>query len=338
MEEVNRVIKLSPTTLDARAADIRKAVEADGWALLEPWADDVNTLRKVGSLFGTIQSHIRADEQGVVGVGGPQRSAEWQAYRSEYHGLGTGDVAPHTDGTFVDGVVGAGAGLRRVAPPRFVILQVVRHADEGGANVVVDAQQVLTDLLHKEPQMAQVLMTPGSVTFCRDDQLALDRAVYAFAGQGHFKVRFRGDSKSFAPQWAQSALERLHKEWHHSCAFRATVDVGEGQVLVVDNTRVLHGREPFSNEDDGATAGRKLRRLWILDGDLSPRLENIEGQPSQSRALKTYEPYASVPNEVAVESPIDMDTGIRLDAGTMEIAAGLMRDTFEAQFRQGAPS
>lgn len=330
---MNNAIQIAEAAAANAAPLIRKAIEADGFAVLEPWDSEVDTLRWIGSLFGSIQSHIRADEQGVVGVGGPQSpNAEWQQYRSEYHGLGTGSVAPHSDGTFVDGIVADGAGVRRVAPPRYVILQVVRHADTGGANIVVDGQRVLDSLLLHEPELAATLCRPGCITFCRDDQIALDQAVFAMAQPGHMKIRFRGDSKAYSPDWARGAVETVRR-WFESDDFATRVVAGEGQVLVLDNTRVLHGREAFANEDDGRDSGRKLRRIWIRDDLASPHLGNLAADQPTSRALHTYDPYAAVANDVGEAEPLAIQTGIRLDPIAMDIVSRPMFDAAPANPR-----
>lgn len=321
--EMEPVIRIDESDLVAKGGEIKKAIEAQGFALLEPWDREPDTLRRVGSLFGDIQSHIRADERGVVGVGGPQRAAEWQQFRAEYHGLGTKDVAPHSDGTFVDGLVVHGDQMLRVGPPRYVILHVVRHADDGGASVIVDGQRVLATLLRRAPELAATLMTPGCITFCRDDQLALGQCVFRRVAPDHVKIRFRGDSKAYAPAWALPAVRRLIDEYHLAPEFRTRVDVGEGQILVVDNTRVLHGREQFTNEESGAGDGRKLHRVWIFDDD-DDRLCNVESEVPTSRALDVYRPYGPVRNELAVDSPIDIQTGIRLDAQSMALLDGAM--------------
>lgn len=298
---------------------VRKSIEADGYAVLQAPDGEPDTLRRIGAVFGTIQSHIRADERGVVGVGGPQRTdAEWHPYRSEYHGLGTGEVAPHSDGTFVDGAVVEGTAVRRVGPPRFVLLHLVRHADEGGANVLVDGQRVFDQLLVDAPDLLRTLLTPGSITFCRDDQLALDKSVFHRVADRHVKLRFRGDSKAFSPSWAVDAVRRLQDEYHFADEFRSRLDVREGQVLVIDNTRMLHGRDPFSNEDSGAGSGRKLHRIWILDdhADGDDVLLNLHEDVATSRALAVYAPYGPVANEFATEAPVEIDTGIRLTDAT----------------------
>lgn len=326
----HQVISFTKDSLSSKLGEIAESVEANGFVVLEPWDSSKETLKIVGSIFGKIQSHIRASEEGIVGVGGEQpKDAEWQQYRAEYHGLGTGQFAPHTDGTFVDGLIVEGITLRRIGPPLYVILQVVQHADRGGASIVVDCQKVLKHLLVNEPKMAATLMTRGCITFCRDDQLAMDHAVFELVGYGHFKVRYRGDSKAYAPTWALPAVQRLQTDYHLSPEFRSRIDLKEGQILVADNTRVLHGREPFSNEDMGSGVGRKLRRIWILD-ESTPNIVNLNEEVATSRALDPFKPYGPVKNDLSLDKRPKIDTGIRLDPESMAIAEKLLKEASES--------
>jgi alpha-ketoglutarate-dependent taurine dioxygenase len=305
----------------SKLSDIKDAIEANGYVILEPWDSTPETLRTVGSIFGRIQSHIRANEYGVVGET-QQGDPEWKKFKSEYHGLGTGEFAPHTDGTFVDGALIDGSSLIRVGPPAYILLQIVRNAGEGGASIIVDGQRVMRDILMNEEDMARVLMRPGAITYCRDDQLALDLPVYAAVGDGHYDLRFRSDSKAYTPSWSQAAVERLHSEYHMSPSYRERILLNEGQILVCDNTRVLHGREPFSEEDTGAGSGRKLRRLWIMN-EHTPVLHNLEGEKPTSRALDPYKPYAPVANDLALTDVPKFSHGIHLDEEARAIARRL---------------
>lgn len=319
------VIKLSKCSLTSNLDDIREAVEANGFCVLEPWDASPDTFRTIGSIFGKIQSHIRADEEGIVGVGGEQPQGEWKEYISEYKGLGMAQFEPHTDGTFVDGFITRGNRLKKARPPLYVILQVVRSARSGGANIIVDTQKILKHLLMNEPDMAATLMKSGCLTVIRDDQMAMDFPVFELIGYGHFRVRYRGDAKAFAPDWSLPSLRLLQTKYHLSHDFRTRVSLKENQILVADNTRVLHGREPFTNKNNGAGEGRKLRRIWILDEN-TPDIVSMTEEVPTSRVLDAFKPYGPVPNEMALKGVPKIATGIRLDCDAMKIAAMLIRN------------
>ena len=326
-----QVISFTQESLPSKLEAIKQAVEENGYVILQPWDSSADTLRIVGSIFGRLQSHIRANEQGVVGET-QQGDPEWKKFKAEYHGLGTGEFAPHTDGTFVDGVLVDGPTLTRVGPPGYVILQIVRNAGEGGASIIVDGQRVLHDILMTNAQMAAILMSHGAITYCRDDQLALDLPVFAQVGPSQYTIRFRSDSKAYSPAWSLPAVQALHWNYHMAPQYRERMLLEEGQILVCDNTRVLHGREPFSEEDTGAGAGRKLRRLWIMD-EHSETLHNLEEEVPTSRALDPYKPYGVVPNDVALQNVPEIRTGIWLDDVANSVAQQIIRDLAEQRLQ-----
>jgi hypothetical protein len=225
-----------------------------------------------------------------------------------------------------------GPCLTRVGPPAYVILQIVRNAGEGGASIIVDGQRVLRDILMSNPAMATTLMSPGAITYCRDDQLSLDRPVFAQIGPNHYTIRFRSDSKAYSPEWALPAVQALHWKYHMAPEYRERMLLEEGQILVCDNTRVLHGREPFSEEDTGTGAGRKLRRLWIMD-EHHETLHNLEEEVPTSRALDPYKPYGPVPNDVALQNVPKIRTGIWLDGTANTVAQQIARDLTEQRLQ-----
>jgi hypothetical protein len=182
------------------------------------------------------------------------------------------------------------------------------------------------------PEMAATLMSPGAITYCRDDQLALDRPVFEQIGPNQFTIRFRSDSKAYSPSWALPAVQALHWKYHMSPEYRERMLLHEGQILVCDNTRVLHGREPFSEEDNGTGAGRKLRRLWIMD-EHSATLHNLEEEIPTSRALDPYKPYGVVPNDVALQDVPKIRTGIWLDEVASNVAHQIVRGLTEQRLQ-----
>ncbi len=92
-----------------------------------------------------------------------------------------------------------------------------------------------------------------------------------------------GDGELFCSPWlraapgetsAQSALDALRDRLSEAAAaHRVDVRLGEGDVLVVDNHRVLHGRGPLATDSP-----RHLHRVWIQSRVVTarPALRRIE--------------------------------------------------------------
>jgi alpha-ketoglutarate-dependent taurine dioxygenase len=320
-----------PADLKAVAGDIEDTLEAHGACVVEPWSDDYTTFKLVASLFGDIQFHIRSNEEGIVGEGASQNES-WKTHAEEYYGgISDEEFPPHTDGSYLDGANVMGKSLMRIGPPKMVILQCVRSAEEGGANIVVDSREVLERLLLTDPATAKVLLTPGCISYCRDDQIALDMPIYRRRSASRFGVRFRMDSKAYAPEWSVGPLRKVHEHYHLNPAFGTTLALRPGQIVVFDNLRVLHGREAFRFEGT-PTQTRKLRRAWIAD-ECAPRLANLVGATPGHRGLAQYVQYRVAPARATVDTPVRVPGGFTLSDEPLAVARSLLAEIAGAPVR-----
>jgi len=59
-------------------------VAIHGYAVIDAWDAEAATLREVSESFGRVQTHIRADANGLVGIS-PDTivNREWEAHREE---------------------------------------------------------------------------------------------------------------------------------------------------------------------------------------------------------------------------------------------------------------
>src|SRR5271165_2715043 len=146
-----------------------------GYAIVEAWDAEPATVTEVAERFGRVQSHIRADANGIVGIS-PDTvvNHDWENYRSEYHGVSSEEFLPHTDGSYLQGLVRHGGEYIRLLPPQMLVLQCWQPATSGGASVLIDVQRIFDDLAERDPQLLDTLSTNGCVTYCRDDQIALE--------------------------------------------------------------------------------------------------------------------------------------------------------------------
>lgn len=273
----------------AQADAIAAHVSTHGYAVVEAWDAETATLSEVAARFGRVQSHIRADANGLVGISvDTVVNREWEAFRSEYRGVSTEEFLPHTDGSYLQGLVREGDHYLQLLPPGMLLLQCWQPASSGGGNILVDGQRVFHDLARAHPRHHAALSTKGCVTYCRDDQIALDCAVFERLRDGTAMLRFRYDAAAFVADWAIEAFHLLQNEYFANPAYQIRLALGTGQIALVDNHRMLHGRDAFVNEQPGK--GRSMRRVWLSREGL-PVLRNAAGQTPEKRALKRCEAY-----------------------------------------------
>ena len=276
-----------------RYEDIADHVAAHGYAVLDAWDSESSTLKEVSERFGSVQTHIRADANGLVGISTETVvNREWEKYRSEYSGLTTEEFLPHTDGSYLHGLVHRGGYYIQLLPPKMLVLQCWQSAAAGGANILIDVQRVYNDLAQENPEHLRILSTKGCVTYCRDDQIAMDRAVFEELNDGTIMLRFRYDAAAYVPDWAIDAFHSLQQNYFANAKYQSKLTLTKGQIIVIDNYRMLHGRESFSNGNAGQE--RKLRRVWLAH-DRLPVLRNAANEHRERRALKRFEAYDILP-------------------------------------------
>ncbi|CAI2174161.1 11913_t:CDS:2 [Funneliformis geosporum] len=116
-----------------------------------------------GSLSRTIQS--RSDGEGITGHFDSKNSS-WKDFKDEYQGVSKGMFSPHNDGTILDGIMIDTAG---------------------GEIMLVDGKKALESLLMERPKLIEILMKPGCIYFCRDNQISLNCYVYSHMIQQHLR-------------------------------------------------------------------------------------------------------------------------------------------------------
>ena len=276
-----------------RYEDIADHVAAHGYAVLDAWDSESSTLKEVAERFGSVQTHIRADANGLVGISTETVvNREWEKYRSEYSGLTTEEFLPHTDGSYLHGLVHRGGYYIQLLPPKMLVLQCWQSAAAGGANILIDVQRVYNDLAKENPEHLRILSTKGCVTYCRDDQIAIDRAVFEELNDGTIMLRFRYDAAAYVSDWALDAFHSLQQNYFANPKYQSKLTLTKGQIIVIDNYRMLHGRKSFSNGNAGQE--RKLRRVWLAH-DRLPVLRNAANEHRERRAIKRFEAYDILP-------------------------------------------
>jgi len=220
-----------------RYEDIADHVAAQGYAVLDAWDTESSTLKEVSERFGSVQTHIRADANGLVGISTETVvNREWEKYRSEYSGLTSEEFLPHTDGSYLHGLVHRGEHYIQLLPPKMLVLQCWQSAVAGGASILIDVQRVYDDLAKENPEHLSILSAKGCVTYCRDDQIAIDRAVFEELDDGTVMLRFRYDAAAYVADWAIEAFHSLQQNYFANAKYQSRLTLKKGQIIAIDNS------------------------------------------------------------------------------------------------------
>jgi alpha-ketoglutarate-dependent taurine dioxygenase len=294
--------------LEAILPDMHRHLKKHGYCIVQMWDLTETPLLALRTRLGRGQRHIRADSNGIVPIT-PNVHPISNLDESHYFGSSSREHPPHTDGAYLNGFLQQGRVFKRIEPPAIVLLQCVRASRHGGTTILIDAQRVLRDLLTRHPSIAKILMSHGCVNFCRDDHMAVDLPVYERLSVERWRIRFRCDEALYPAEWATIAVQHLYDHYLTNDQYQQKIVLEEGQILVVDNFRVLHGREAFS-----VTLGqsRLFRRTWVQDDSNTQILHNFRHSSHNCRAFERHAVYASVTESTVQPSHLHLDLGIRL--------------------------
>jgi alpha-ketoglutarate-dependent taurine dioxygenase len=294
--------------LAAILPDIRLRLKEDGYCIVKMWDLTAAPLIALRASLGCGQLHVRADYSGVVTIA-PNAPHNIQLDETHYYGGSSRKHPPHSDGAYLNGILLTDKTIKRVGPPAIVLLQCVRATPNGGANILIDAQPILQDLVTRHPNIAKVLMSHGCVSFCRDDHMAIDLPIYERLSADRWRIRFRCDETLYFPESTASAVQHFYKHYITKDKYQQQIKLEEGQILLVDNFRVLHGRESFSSS---AEHNRFFRRTWVQDDSPAQILYNFCDSSRNCPALERHTAYGSVAEASVQPRHLHLDLGVRL--------------------------
>jgi hypothetical protein len=185
---------------------------------------------------------------------------------------GTGaDAARHPatsavgQGWHVDGT------LQQMGEVRTSLLLCVRPAATGGQSLLFNATAAFLDLADHDPAAAAALMAPGvlvRVATVNGSNDSTAGPAFAVTG-GQLLTRYaRTDAdRWFPPSGDPSAVDRALARLDELAApgspYRLEFTLAAGQGLVFANSRLCHGRQPYT--DDPAAPRTLLRALFTTD-------------------------------------------------------------------------
>jgi len=157
----------------------------------------------------------------------------------------------------------------RDPPPDAQLLHCLRSDTEGGESLFADGIAAAQRLAQQDPDAFEILShTP--VRFCYQTDEAYLQAIAPMIELDHYgsvhAIRFNSRSMTPLPQPAREvgefyrAYRALHAQLHHASAVER-FKLNPGEVVLMDNRRLLHGRSAFTR------GGNRHLRGCYLQGD-----------------------------------------------------------------------
>ncbi|NEQ84416.1 MAG: TauD/TfdA family dioxygenase [Moorea sp. SIO2I5] len=188
-------------------------------------------------IFGNLTRHNRADERGIVPIRPMAGYSEYLGASNEPHFL-------HTDGPFEKN------------PPKVMALQCEVPDPIGGFSLLVSSKAIYKYLAEQDYNGLKLLFDPNIFSIKRDNQFH-KRAIFNLKNN-RVEMAFRDNdgkaSVSVLPE--ASRAFNLIREFVNNPKNQIVFKLEKGQILITDNTSVLHGRTGFS-----INSTRKLNRL-----------------------------------------------------------------------------
>ena len=168
----------------------------------------------------------------------------------------------HTDNPYRDPV------------PGFQLLHCLSAARTGGDTIFVDGMTAAERVRAHDPEAFSTLCEIPILYRFQDAtvDLCAERTMLDVDTQGHFRAIYYND-RSIAPLPLKGprlkkyyAAYRQLAELLHQPERQVVCRLQPGDAVLFDNTRILHGRTPFSIEEDGEHGARHLQGCY-LDAD-----------------------------------------------------------------------
>jgi alpha-ketoglutarate-dependent taurine dioxygenase len=242
--------------------DMYKIFQKWGFVIIRPNATDeymnscTHELLNLKQYFGKDFEHERSDKNGISKI-------TLEPGYPDHFSTNNFDTGLHTDGSYVEN------------PPKVVIHQCIVPSETGGKTLLVSFKNVYRQI----PDDASIrLLTCPSLTFtlsrsCRSHTRSVfcncerdGRIHAAFRSNRHSETVHIGFSNGFYKQAFNKLDEIIHDPKNI-----LTFNLKKFDILVLDNTSVLHGRNEFEDGSD-----RLLHRL-LLDGKLDGEIKERYG-------------------------------------------------------------
>jgi hypothetical protein len=242
-------LKVDATTPSGKA-DILSRLNQDGAVVFQH--PNSNNLRQdfnngLGSCLGKLIHHKHSDGDGAVEI-------KTDPDKPLYISATSGDTGMHTDNSF---------GAQKVG---VIALGCEKAVENEGLSKLVCARDIYRYLSRTNPKDLDLLFDPDVLTVERDGEIA-SKPIFSVNQQGRLQIAYRADDTAqikIKPS-AKKIFAEI-REFVENYENQVIFGLKPGQILLVDNTAVLHGRSAFD-----PSKPRLLYRWWF-DGS-APNVE-----------------------------------------------------------------
>jgi alpha-ketoglutarate-dependent taurine dioxygenase len=221
-----------------------------GFAVIKPGSErhSRHCLLSLTTVFGPVKMHELSDPKGIVEIYPNRKRGKFgDAFTCR-------KMEVHTDGAFLP------------SPPNVVALQCEVQAKTGGSNLLVDGKSLYRFLSKHYVRDLEYLFSDKAMSISRH-QTQAEQAVFARVSD-RIQVTFRYDDSVNATFAANvSHLIPVIKEFLENSGNQKVISLEQGDILIIDNKRILHGRSDFTFE-----TRRKMNRVWF-NGDLNQKID-----------------------------------------------------------------
>jgi alpha-ketoglutarate-dependent taurine dioxygenase len=197
----------------------------------------VESLCQLGRCFGKPIFHKLSDKHGIHPI-------RYIPGYPEYANANVEELDLHTDGSF------------EKTPPTFMLMYCERPAEEGGDSRLASGDRLYRHLRADRPYDLSVLSRPGVFTITRDNRRAQQSVFTTVNGRVRIAYRSGTDIRLEIDPEAVAAFHYVQR-WLQQPSNFMTFKLGASDILIFDNTRMLHGRSAFARE-----SSRSLYGLW----------------------------------------------------------------------------
>lgn len=241
--EIFQVTSLESLTISEQQA-IYRQVDAAGYLIVKEAkaSPPQAALASICRLFGAPVQHEMSDPSGIHPV-------EFINGHPDYANTRNDDLALHTDGSFEQ------------QPPEIMFLYCEHPAREGGVTCLALADDIYRHLSLVDSNLLSGLFKDNAYTAKRDEKTATHPIFRD--DSGWLRMVFRAGQA--IPITIDEDAQRGVAEIERFLGVESNivrVKLESNQLLILDNTRVLHGRTAFSRD-----SGRKLHGLWCRSND-----------------------------------------------------------------------
>jgi alpha-ketoglutarate-dependent taurine dioxygenase len=141
--------------------------------------------------------------------------------------------------------------------PQVVALHCEKQAKSGGYTKLVQAKHLYDYLKLDHPSLLKEGFVIGSIKYQTYSESFVSQNFF-YHKNGSIGITWSPFSDEIYGTEKSESLYRLIQSYTHNPKNQLTFKLNEGEILIIDNTSVLHSRTEFSFEDK-----RKLNRLWF---------------------------------------------------------------------------